>query len=246
MIDYGKHARAVASGRVHPGWCSICGGTVFYIRGEFLREDYICVRCRSIPRQRNFVRALNAWVPNWRQLESVHESSPGGVSSDYISSECRGYEASQYFADIPSGTYVDGVRREDLQSMTLPDASIDVFLTQDVFEHIPDPDAAWSEISRVLKPGGVHIWTVPLMVYRDTVVRAVPDGLGGVRQLLPPEFHGNPLGGGSLVIHEWGADLTARASAASGLPTVIESVQSWRLGIRGEMSEVLITTKPLG
>ena len=37
---------------------------------------------------------------------------------------------------------------------SLPDNTFDLFVTQDVFEHIPEPEKALKEIYRCLKPGG--------------------------------------------------------------------------------------------
>lgn len=50
----------------------------------------------------------------------------------------------------------------DLQKMDLPDTSVDVFITSHVFEHVPDPALAASELRRVLKPNGVAVVMVPL------------------------------------------------------------------------------------
>jgi len=36
-------------------------------------------------------------------------------------------------------------------------------LTQDVFEHMFDPAAAFREIVRTLQPGGAHVFTTPLV-----------------------------------------------------------------------------------
>lgn len=42
----------------------------------------------------------------------------------------------------------------DAQAMPLPDGCVDLCISHNAFEHIPDLDQAWSEIQRVLKPGG--------------------------------------------------------------------------------------------
>ncbi|HVE74061.1 MAG TPA: class I SAM-dependent methyltransferase [Mycobacteriales bacterium] len=133
---------------------------------------------------------------------------------------------------------------EDLQALTLADSSVDVFVTQDVFEHIPDPEAAWREIARVLAPGGVHVWTVPIFAGRATLQRARPDGHGGVELLLEADFHGNPIGNGaSLVIHEWGEDVVSRADRAGGTVTERFNTASRLRGVRGEMLDVLVTRR---
>ena len=44
--------------------------------------------------------------------------------------------------------------------MTFQNESFDLFITQDVFEHVMEPNKAFKEIERVLKPGGAHVFTV--------------------------------------------------------------------------------------
>jgi SAM-dependent methyltransferase len=238
-------ARDVLRGRLHPGSCPICGPTVFQIRGPWLRDDYVCRRCASIPRQRALVKVLNDEVPGWERLR-VFESSPGGVSSDYIRERAKDYTPSQLFDGVPSGTYVDGVRREDLQTLTLDDGSVDVLVTQDVAEHVVEPEKAFREVARVLAPGGVHVWTVPIHAGRATVVRAEPDGAGGVRHLMEPDYHGNPLGGRSLVVREWGDDLVAYVDGVSDVRTTRYDEDSRWHGLLGAMKDVLVSRKVAG
>lgn len=43
----------------------------------------------------------------------------------------------------------------------LPDATCDLIISDQVFEHVMDQPLAWREIVRVLKPGGVSIHVIP-------------------------------------------------------------------------------------
>ena len=72
----------------------------------------------------------------------------------------------------------DGQRSENLEALTFPDESFDLIIPQDVFEHVLRPAKAFAEIARTLKPGGVHVYTVPYYRGEKTVVRAVPNGNG--------------------------------------------------------------------
>jgi ubiquinone/menaquinone biosynthesis C-methylase UbiE len=49
----------------------------------------------------------------------------------------------------------------DITSIPVNNASFDVILCTEVFEHIPDPISALKEFSRILKPGGKLILTAP-------------------------------------------------------------------------------------
>jgi hypothetical protein len=74
---------------------------------------------------------LEAEVAGWRQL-SIHESSPGGMASDWIRARAPGYTSSQFLPDVPPGSEAGGVRCEDLEALSFPDETFDVFVTQDV------------------------------------------------------------------------------------------------------------------
>ncbi|MGC5341134.1 class I SAM-dependent methyltransferase, partial [Escherichia coli] len=41
------------------------------------------------------------------------------------------------------------------------DQSVDVFVSFETLEHVPDPERIISEVKRVLKPGGTFIGSVP-------------------------------------------------------------------------------------
>src|SRR5271168_3390090 len=111
------------------GYCSICQTeTRFEANNEWLRDAYRCCRCGTISRQRATVEVLNLVQSAWRSLQ-VHESSP---SIDFYGEQCPGYSRSFYFEGIPEGSRKDGELCENLEHLTFPDSSFDVFITQDV------------------------------------------------------------------------------------------------------------------
>ena len=61
------------------------------------------------------------------------------------------------------GSAVNSIRCENLEALTFEDASIDLHITQDVMEHVFNPSKSFFEIARTLAPGGMHIFTVPLI-----------------------------------------------------------------------------------
>jgi SAM-dependent methyltransferase len=63
-------------------------------------------------------------------------------------------ESRKWFGELPVQR-VDGVR------LPFADASFDVVLSFDVFEHIPDSDAHLREVARVLRPGGRYLVQTP-------------------------------------------------------------------------------------
>jgi hypothetical protein len=226
------------------GWCPICEKrTFFYKEGKWLRDQFRCVRCYSIPRQRALTLVLNEHFPNFRELH-IHESSPGGAASAKFARECRHYTQTHYFPDTTSGQEKIGYRNENLEKQTFKDESFDLVITQDVIEHVLEPDKALSEIERTLKPGGAHIFTVPWYYWKDTVIRAVRE-TGTLHYLKEPEYHGNPIDlKGSLVVTEWGRDLCDFIYKHAGMTTTAIRIFDKLRGIEAKFIEVFISRKP--
>jgi SAM-dependent methyltransferase len=228
------------------GFCPICEQQVtFNAWSDHLRDTYLCDHCGTIPRERAIMVAMDKFFPNWREL-SVHESSPAqrGVSKKLLK-ECPGYVPTQYHPSIAEGSIhpVEGWRCENLERQTFPDASFDLVITQDVLEHIFNPDAAFREIARTLKPGGAHIATTPMVRGPlPSIVCAEIDVNGVVRHLQPPDYHGNPVDDrGSLVTFWWGYDLAERIDRVAPFNTLIWLLQDQSRGVDGPLNEVLVS-----
>jgi SAM-dependent methyltransferase len=124
-----------------------------------------------------------------------------------------------------------------------PDASFDLVITQDVFEQVLNPTREFREIARILRPAGVHLFTVPFYRARQTLVRAVSSD-EGIRHLEEPDYHGNPIDPeGSLVVTEWGDDLPEHIFRSSGMLTTILETRDRTLGLEGEFLEVFVSRK---
>lgn len=110
---------------------------------------------------------------------------------------------SEYGSDDPA------VPSEDLLCLSYGDSEFDLVVTSDTLEHVPDLTKALAEIERVLKPGGRHVFTVPVVWDgRKTLRRAVLEE-GRIVHRFPPSYHGvwkdrNP---DRLVFHEFGEDV---------------------------------------
>jgi SAM-dependent methyltransferase len=234
---------AILTSGIHRGECPICArGTVFVKGGTWLRDQYFCARCFSIPRFRALVRVLEQRFPRWREID-IHESSPAGPASAKLARECARYVPSHFFPDVERGKVHGGYRSESLEAQTFPDASFDLVITQDVFEHVLDPRAAFAEVARTLKPAGAHVFTVPWYYWKPTLVRAHRED-GRVVHDHPPEYHGNPIDAkGSLVVTEWGMDLLERIERWTGMTTTVEHIFDAHQGICGEFGEVFVSEK---
>lgn len=191
------------------------------------------------------MHVIDMYFPAWRQA-IIHESSPSprGASAR-LAKECASYVPTQFFLDETPGSSKNGVRCENLESLTFADNSIDLHVSQDVVEHIYDPPKAFAEIARTLKPGGMHVFTTPLVnKHQKSLVRAQRIN-GQIKYFAPESYHDNPIGDGrSLVTVDWGFDICAQIQKASGLYTHVVLIDDLSRGIRAEFNEVLVSIKP--
>ncbi len=107
-----------------------------------------------------------------------------------------------------------GVSNQNLECLTFPDASLDIVITSDVMEHVRLDDRAHREIHRVLKPGGIYLFTVPHdRSWEKTLTRVQvtdPDDPSKDVHLLEPEYHGDTNSdeeNGVLAYRTYGKDL---------------------------------------
>jgi len=230
------------------GWCPICEKErVFVARQHWLRDHYLCEGCGSIPRERAIMNVIQTYYPKWRDLD-IHESSPGNRGASVkMREQCKKYIATQYDVEIKFGNthLTNGFRSEDLENQTFANNSFDLVVTQDVMEHVFNPEKAFREIYRTLKNGGAHIFTTPIIRKESpSLCRAEMLKDGSKRHIYPPEYHGNPISKeGSLVTWHWGNDIKQIAANATGSKVEIVACHDEKMGIEGEYLEVIVQKK---
>jgi SAM-dependent methyltransferase len=111
---------------------------------------------------------------------------------------------------VPGQSYEHGtliIRHEDLLNLSVEDSSLDLIMHFDVLEHVPDHRRALAECHRVLRAGGKMLFTLPFYhnLERHLIRAQMTDG--EIEHLLPPAFHGNPVGDGALVFIHPGREL---------------------------------------
>ncbi len=152
-------------------------------------------------------RSLTEWVAH-AEIQSLRVAEINRIDGlqDQLD-RLPQFTSSDYQPGATPGVVVDGVRSEDLTSLTYPDGCFDLVLTSESLEHVPDLTAALREIRRVLAPGGRHIFTVPLLPQTTaTFPRAILQPDGTVEDKAPRIAH--PGGDwGYPVFTEFGADL---------------------------------------
>lgn len=147
-----------------------------YEYGNSLTETFKCNICGAIARNGHLaivicklfaidkLYSLKKFVENSKVMDIFEAQARGLIK--YHLKELKGYICSEYDPDALPRSYVrDGVRREDLRSLTFGNEAFDIVITQTVFEHILEPDLAWNEIARVLEPSGYHIIQHPVSIF---------------------------------------------------------------------------------
>ncbi|CAN7663728.1 MULTISPECIES: methyltransferase domain-containing protein [unclassified Variovorax] len=237
------------------GTCPICGmQTLFERFTDNLRESGFCSSCGSFNRQRQIAHVLRKRsglpvgtalsvpagrvVYNTETTGAVHKSLSGNPN----------YFCSEYFGEeYAPGEFVDGRRHEDLQRLSFEDEALDLVLSSDVLEHMPDPYLAHREIFRALKPGGRHIFTVPFDCQAPLDDRRAALVEGQIVYLADKQFHGDPVrpDQGILVWTIFGLEMLVQLARIGFQPA------AWNLyepeeGIVGPYSLVFEAFKPLG
>jgi SAM-dependent methyltransferase len=183
--------------------------------------------------------------PNWKDL-MIHESSPGNRGhSVTLKKHAKHYTASQYYPNEALGKIIKGFKNEDLENQTFKDESFDLVVTSDVMEHIYEPEKAFKEIHRTLKPGGAHIFSVPIInKHKPTQRWANKSPVGSPQFLFSPERHGNPVDAqGSPVTFHWGFDIKDFIEEHTDASCEIVYLDDLSKGIRAEYIEIVIQKK---
>lgn len=220
------------------GMCNVCGcDTSFvYTEKESYRESLFCIHCRTISRYRSIARGV---LRSIQDLTSIQASSISklpamndtclriydtqrsfyGLRSTYplpdLLSKCKwiSVETSVYDPAKTTGAQL-GIHQtnQNIERLTYSDSSFDIVITSDVMEHVRLDDAAHREIRRILKPGGIYVFTVPTNRDNETQTRVrVLDPLDSSEDqfLVEKEFHddSNIAGGKALTYRIYGKDL---------------------------------------
>jgi SAM-dependent methyltransferase len=128
------------------------------------------------------------------------------------------------FAYSEYGSSDPAIPSEDLLCLSYEDNQFDILFTSDTLEHISDIDQAQREIFRVLRPGGMHIFTIPVVWSRPKSRRCAEIVAGEIRHIRPPSYHGSRGTAKSdlLVFWEFGADVTCILSRPAFLVSIYQ------------------------
>ena len=207
--------------RAYAGQCEMCGA-----KGEFVgtslgaRESFPCPTCRATLRYREQAGAILTHFGRGRfsfftrfvrfpecQTLAILEAAIRGPFTRYLKGH-PGYVQSYLFEDVPPGESRDGVVCQNLEAMTFADESFDLVITSDVMEHVADVGKVVAEVARVLKPGGAHVFSIPLKFpLRETSQARARLVDGEIEHLMEPRYHRSGTDTPSLVFTDFGRDL---------------------------------------
>jgi SAM-dependent methyltransferase len=208
-----------------PGFCQACdvaaqfAGDWAFSDGSKInfRERLVCPRCELNNRQRFMAKLVRDALARsggdpaaylYEQVTPFFRWAERALPARVVGSEYLGH-------GLPGGTVFEGVRHEDALALSFEDAAFDVVVSNDVFEHVPDIERSLAECARVLRPGGRLYFSIPFYADRKTTVRRAELRNGELVELLPSQFHGNPISSkGSLVFFDYGWDVLAACRAA--------------------------------
>jgi predicted SAM-dependent methyltransferase len=216
--------RAQAQTFTLDGYCRVCDKpTAFlvdrlYGAQEFAdswlpnwRERLVCEHCQLNNRQRAIFHVVKEAVnihatPELLSLYAMEQITP---LFNQLHKQFRQVTGSEYLGEqLTSGTFVEGIRHENVEKLSFAEHSFDFILSNDVLEHVNSPSQAIKEMFRVLKPKGEVFISVPFFPNAEHTVQRAKCEETGITHLLPPVYHGNPLSSeGSLVFNDFGWDL---------------------------------------
>ncbi len=216
--------------------------TFYYDDWRNARESLICAYCRSTSRYRSIARGLlraiaertGVQAPSLAELHgrsaparlAVYDTQvtltaargayplPATLAGvPWIDLQTSVYKASLAWGSPVAEASAEGVTNQNLEALTFPDAAFDVVVTSDVMEHVRLAATAHREIRRVLRPGGIYLFTVPHDRGRATTLERVrivdPSDPARDELLLEPEYHGdaNSPDNRALAYRLYGRDL---------------------------------------
>ena len=244
-----KLGSKLAAALLHPayhtvGFCNLCGlRTIFVCDSATDRWIRRCCRCRSTPKYRAIVQAIESEtgepITTYVRARRIYELS----TTSPIFRKLRGhpnYEASGYFSDMPFGEKITpSYWNQDLQNLTFPAESFDLVISSETMEHVRRPWQAFSELHRILKAGGLHVFTIPFRSDRLTRPRVDTKGEEDFF-LLDKIYHQDPYRPeDSLVYTDFGADLPELLRPI-GFDTEVVPVLNLRCDIHDDLRPVTV------
>jgi SAM-dependent methyltransferase len=203
--------------------CPFCGPSLL-VRWADHEHAIRCLSCAAGAVHLSLGAILRKLHPHARGLR-VLELSARGPLVNYLRRSGALLTTSEFLDGVEPGSERDGVRCEDVQRLSFADNSFDLVTHTEVFEHVEDDLAGFRELFRVLAPGGVTLFSVPIDPSARTCERVEREG-DTLRYLQTPEYHDDRLRGQAKVLswRDYGGDIVDRLRSVGFESAWIESV----------------------
>jgi SAM-dependent methyltransferase len=185
--------------------CGCCHRLTIFLTNSAATETRACLFCSANERYELLAGEIEMRFCDGLETKAVLELDPHSPLRKLLS-RARCYKRTFYETGRARGsTRADGAICEDITSLTFGDNTFDLIVSSDVLEHVPLLEKAFRETVRVLKPGGVHLFTVPP---RSSTKKRAEIIDGEICLLEMPEYHKDPLcPQGILAFWDIGPDL---------------------------------------
>jgi SAM-dependent methyltransferase len=192
MVDF-KYSAVTSTGKT-PNWRErlICPSCKLNNR---MRATLHIIEQEAQPKEHSMVYISEQSTPLYKQIKRRY---PRTIGSEYLNQDLQ-----------PGQMNGKGIRHESLTNLSFKSNVLDLILSFDVLEHIPDYKQALRECFRCLKADGILLFSVPFVKSsQSTITRAATQEDGKIMHFLPPEYHGDPLNPkGCLCFYHFGWDL---------------------------------------
>jgi len=241
-----------------PGWSILASQTVnfgvdqlsggYQLEGVWypnLRERLVCPITGLNNRQRLVCSLVAQRTQENSRLWFMEQVTPVYAWAASFNKSCEIIGSEYCGPQHASGAIIDGIRHEDCENLSFADGSINLIVSNEVFEHVANPEKALRECARVLARGGEMIATIPFSTQSaNTVVRARLDANGELNHEMEPVYHGNPMSDkGSLVFTDFGWDVLDMLKTCGFSDAVFDVYHNPKFGHYGDGLIVLWANK---
>lgn len=137
-----------------------------------------------------------------------------------------------------------GIRFEDADNLSFLDGTFDAIVSLDVFQYLPQPERAFRECARILKPGGKMMFSSQFNcdARRNVTFADVQDG--EIRHIHTPVYHDYPLSSeGVLFCQDFGWEVLDQMRMAGFSDAYAICYQSAEMGYLGDEQFLFFAVK---
>lgn len=203
------------------GYCQCCNKESRFLldwkasEGKILnfRERLVCEHCALNTRQRFMAKYLMKVIENFKDEGTIYCYEYVTNFYQFLEKNLKDTNitltGSEYFGyDKKPGEIINNIPHEDALNLSFQNESIDIIISNDVYEHVPDINKAIQEAYRVLKPKGKLVFTVPFYSQQNEIKQRAIMEDGKIINFMREQYHGNPISEkGSLVFNDFGWNL---------------------------------------